>query len=256
MSRGTAVVSASLALGLLGLPPALSAAQQGADPAAAPQPAAGQDTGATGPAGPDGGSSPGTGEAAPDDWGQGSSEPPAEPATGGGPVVRGAQASAPAARFAASMTVSIGDNFYSPKSVSIDVGDTVTWVNNGQAQHSATASDGSFDTGIFGPGGRRSHTFNQAGSFDYYCLVHGTAQSGTIAVAASGGGGASAAGGGGAGSGGGGSGPSEASAVASSEAAGNSSSLPATGSNPLPPLLVGVALLLAGLGLRLRTARG
>ena len=251
------MVSASLALGLLALPPALSAAQQGADPAAAPQPAAGQDTGATGPTGPDGGSSPGTGEAAPDDGGQGSPEP-AGPATGGGPVVRGAQASAPAARFAASMTVSIGDNFYSPKSVSIDVGDTVTWVNNGQAQHSATAEDGSFDTGIFGPGGRRSHTFNQAGSFGYYCLVHGTAQSGTITVAAASGGGgeASAAGGGGAGSGGGGSGPSEASAVASSDAAGDSSSLPATGSNALPPLLVGVALLLAGLGLRLRTARG
>jgi plastocyanin len=252
------VVSASLAFGLLALPPALSAAQQGADPATAPQSAPGQKTGATEPGGPDWGSSSGAGGAAPDDEGQDSSEQPAAPAAGGGPVVRGAQPSAPAARFAASMTVSIGDNFYSPKSVSINVGDTVTWVNNGQAQHSATASDGSFDTGIFGPGGRRSHTFDQAGSFDYYCLVHGTAQSGTISVAAAsgGGGGASAAGGGGAGGGGGGGGPSEASAVASSDAAGDSNSLPATGNNELPTLLVGVALLLAGLGLRLRTARG
>ena len=52
------------------------------------------------------------------------------------------------ARASASASVSIGDNFYSPASVSIGVGDTVTWANNGQAQHSATADNGSFDTGV------------------------------------------------------------------------------------------------------------
>ena len=61
------------------------------------------------------------------------------------------------ARASASASVSIGDNFYSPASVSIGVGDTVTWANNGQAQHSATADNGSFDTGVFGPGVRRSN---------------------------------------------------------------------------------------------------
>ena len=40
----------------------------------------------------------------------------------------------------------MGDNFYSPATVSVFVGDTVTWRNTGAAQHSATADDGSFDT--------------------------------------------------------------------------------------------------------------
>jgi LPXTG-motif cell wall-anchored protein len=201
--------------------------------------------------------SSGVGEAEPGEGDQGGPEPPG-PAdeAGGGSALRRAQASAPAARFAASMTVSIGDNFYSPKSVSIEVGDTVTWVNNGQAQHSATASDGSFDTGVFGPGGSRSHTFSQAGDFDYFCLVHGTAQSGRITVAAASGGGGGASSSSGGGGAGGGSGPSEASATASPDAAGDSSSLPATGSDALPPLLAGVALLLAGFALRLRERAG
>ena len=187
------------------------------------------------------------------------SNPPPSPAPAPAPqtIATGDQAevSAPKQeRFAAaasSLTVSIGDNFYSPASVTIDVGDTVTWTNNGQAQHSATASDGSFDTGIFGPGGSRSHTFNQAGSFDYFCSVHGTAQSGTITVASA----SSAGGGGSGGGGGGGGGPSEADAVASSDAGGSSSSLPSTGSDLLPPLAVGLLLLVGGLALRLRFDR-
>ena len=145
------------------------------------------------------------------------------------------------AKAAGSLTVSIGDNFYSPRNVTIDVGDTITWRNNGAAQHSATADDGSFDTGVFGPGASRSHKFNSAGSFPYFCTVHGQAQSGTVTVSSGGGGG-----------GGGGGGQSEAAAVASSGAAGSSSSLPSTGSDVLPPMAVGLLLLLAGLALRLR----
>jgi plastocyanin len=145
------------------------------------------------------------------------------------------------ARAAGSVTVSMGDNFYSPASVSIDIGDTVTWTNGGQAQHSATATDGSFDTGVFGPGGSRSNTFTQAGTFNYFCTVHGNAQSGTVTVASASGGG---------------DGPSEADAVASGGAGGSSTGLPASGSNALPPLVVGLLLLAAGLAIRLRARPG
>ena len=146
------------------------------------------------------------------------------------------------ARASASASVSIGDNFYSPASVSIAVGDTVSWSNNGQAQHSATADDGSFDTGVFGPGVSRSHTFTRAGTFSYYCTVHGQAQSGTVRVLAASGGGS-----------GGGSGPttsatgdSEAAAVASPDAAGTSTTLPATGMAAGVLALVGLALVASG----------
>jgi LPXTG-motif cell wall-anchored protein len=252
MSRGRAVAWAALALGLLVLPPAISAAQEGAESQASTQTAAGEET--TSPAVPDqgegGAQPPGNGEQPEVGGDGGRADSSAQQASDtGGASYRRARAKEPTARLAASLTVSIGDNFYSPRSVSIEVGDTVTWVNNGQAQHSATASDGSFDTGVFGPGGSRSHTFNQAGTFDYFCTVHGQAQSGTVTVAS-----ASGAGGGGDG-GGGAAGPSEEAAVASPGAAGDGSTLPATGDDVLLPLAVGLALLLGGLGLRLTPRR-
>ena len=150
------------------------------------------------------------------------------------------------ARASASASVSIGDNFYSPASVSIGVGDTVTWANNGQSQHSATADNGSFDTGVFGPGVRRSNTFTQAGTFSYYCTVHGQAQSGTVRVLAASGGGGSGGGGGGGGPTTSATGESEAAAVASPDAAGNSTTLPATGMAAGVLALVGLALVASG----------
>ena len=266
MSTSRTVLWAALVFGLLVLPPAISAGQESALPStsppnlgaeeATPAPAPADQPQTTGAA--EGESSDGEGEG--DDRAEPAADPPSEDSSPAEPVAGGEAGGKPTARFASSLTVSIGDNFYSPKAISIEAGDTVTWVNNGQAQHSATASDGSFDTGIFGPGGSRSHTFSRAGTFDYFCSVHGTSQSGTVSVAS-----ASGAGGGGAGrgdSGGGGAGgggdnaPSEASAVASSGAAGDSNTLPATGADVLLPLGVGLALLLAGLGLRVRDRAG
>jgi plastocyanin len=157
------------------------------------------------------------------------------------------------AHASASATVSIGDNFYSPASVSVAVGDTVTWANNGQAQHSATADDGSFDTGVFGPGGTRSKTFNKAGTFSYFCTVHGQSQSGTVRVLAASGGG-NEGGGGSAGSSS--AGTSEAAAVASPDAAGTSTSLAATGLEALGLATIGLALLIGGIALRRRAGLG
>src|SRR4051812_11858375 len=50
------------------------------------------------------------------------------------------------AHKAASAAVTMGDLFFSPTSVTVAVGDTVTWRNTGQAPHNATADDGSFNT--------------------------------------------------------------------------------------------------------------
>jgi plastocyanin len=158
-------------------------------------------------------------------------------------------AAKPKAKKAASASVSVGDNFFAPASVTVAVGDSVTWNNNGQAPHSATADDGSFDTGVFDPGGSRSTTFDSAGTFSYYCTVHGQAQSGTVRVlAASGGGGGG--GGGAAGSSSSGSATSEASAVASPDAAGDANTLPMTGMAAGGLALVGFGLLALGLIVR------
>jgi plastocyanin len=178
--------------------------------------------------------------------GQAAPAPVPETAAAPAPTaLRSRVASGKNAAAAASLTVSTGDNFYSPASVSISVGDTITWKNSGAAQHSATAEDGSFDTGIFGPGQSRSQSFDAAGTFSYFCTVHGTSQSGTVRVLAAGGG----QGGGSASSG-----PSEAAAVAAPDAAGTGTSLPATG---LPLLLLsGVGAALLGSGIAAARAAG
>ena len=104
---------------------------------------------------------------------------------------------APRATAAADTGVTISDFQFAPTSVTIDVGDTVTWTNDGPTPHSATADDGGFDTGIFDAGQSRSETFDQAGTFAYFCTPHPNMR-GTITVrAASTGGGGNGSGGGG-----------------------------------------------------------
>lgn len=144
------------------------------------------------------------------------------------------------AKASASKTVSVGDNFYTPVTVSITVGDTVTWKNDGAAVHTATADDGSFDTGVFDPGQSRSETFTSTGDISYFCTIHGQVQSGTVKVLAASGGGGSGGGGGSTTSG------SEAAAVASPGAAGSSSSLPATGFAAAILAAVGFSLIACG----------
>jgi plastocyanin len=153
------------------------------------------------------------------------------------PASEAAEPASKQAKAAASATVSVGDNFYSPVTVTVNVGDTVSWRNAGAAQHSATADNGSFDTGVFGPGASRSNTFSAAGSFGYFCTVHGPSQSGTVRVLAASGGG---------GGGGGGSSASEAAAVSSPDAAGSGTSLPATGFAALAMALIGITVLASG----------
>ena len=90
---------------------------------------------------------------------------------------------APKATAAASASVNIKDFEFGPTSVTVNVGDTVTWTNSGPTAHSATANDGSFDTGVYPAGESRSQTFSQAGTFSYYCLPHPNMK-GTVVVQA------------------------------------------------------------------------
>jgi LPXTG-motif cell wall-anchored protein len=66
----------------------------------------------------------------------------------------------------------ITDFKFSPGTTTIHVGDTITWTNNGPSAHTATANNGSFDTGALTKGKSASHTFTQAGTFAYICTIH------------------------------------------------------------------------------------
>jgi len=62
---------------------------------------------------------------------------------------------------------------YSVNVLRIPVGTTVTWTNDDpDAIHTATAVDGSFDSGFLDPGDSFSFTFDTPGEYEYYCLPH------------------------------------------------------------------------------------
>jgi amicyanin len=79
-------------------------------------------------------------------------------------------------KMAVSITTS-GTFAFSPATITIKVGTTVTWTNNTGAPHTVTSDDGTtFDSGINTPiaanGGTFSFTFAKAGTFTYHCQIH------------------------------------------------------------------------------------
>jgi plastocyanin len=94
--------------------------------------------------------------------------------------------------LAADHAVAIAGFAFSPKDVTVTVGDTVTWTNSDATAHTATADDGSFDTGTIGANGTGTATFSTAGSFPYHCKIH-SSMTGTITVVAAAGGSGSGA---------------------------------------------------------------
>jgi LPXTG-motif cell wall-anchored protein len=79
----------------------------------------------------------------------------------------------------ASVTVSMKDNKFQPKTVTISVGDSVTWKNEGEEDHTATGSG--FATGTVAPGSSASETFSDAGDYSYICDFHDEMK-GTVVV--------------------------------------------------------------------------
>jgi len=67
---------------------------------------------------------------------------------------------------------------YIPSTIRVHRGDSVTWYNGDTAAHTVTSGtvadgvDGVFDSRLFMAGGTFSHTFDRAGTFDYFCMVH------------------------------------------------------------------------------------
>jgi plastocyanin len=76
------------------------------------------------------------------------------------------------------------EDAYTPNPVEVNVGGTVTWINDDLAPHTATSgSSSSGSTGMFGgtddspeiigpEGDTQSFTFDEAGEFEYYCTLH------------------------------------------------------------------------------------
>ena len=61
---------------------------------------------------------------------------------------------------------------YSVNVLTVPVGTTVTWVNRDDQIHTATAVDGSFDSGFLAEGESFSQTFDTPGEYEYFCTPH------------------------------------------------------------------------------------
>ena len=88
---------------------------------------------------------------------------------------------APSGEAARSEKVKIVEFAYQPDPVVVAAGGKVIWQNEDSAPHTATADDGSFDTGTLDKGKLKSETFKEAGTFPYFCEIHPTMH-GTIEV--------------------------------------------------------------------------
>ena len=72
----------------------------------------------------------------------------------------------------AAAMVSIKNMAFSPGSLSVMAGATVTWTNSDTTIHTVTADDGSFNSGNIAVGATYSRVFSSAGTFSYHCTLH------------------------------------------------------------------------------------
>ena len=59
-----------------------------------------------------------------------------------------------------------------PDDIAIAVGDTVVWTNRMNMNHTVTADNGEFDSGVLGQNQSFSKVFNSVGTFTYQCQIH------------------------------------------------------------------------------------
>lgn len=72
-----------------------------------------------------------------------------------------------------SLTVDITGFAFSPATLTIHVGDSVTWTNKDSASHTVTSNAGSeLSSNTLGKDQSYSHTFNTAGTYAYHCAFH------------------------------------------------------------------------------------
>jgi len=86
---------------------------------------------------------------------------------------------------AATYTVEIHGNFFSPSQLTIAQGDTVTWVWMASGHSTTrTAQPESWDSGVQSVGHQFSRVFQTVGQFQYVCIPHSPHMNGTITVEA------------------------------------------------------------------------
>ncbi len=87
--------------------------------------------------------------------------------------------------------ITVNDNFFAPTDITIFVGETITWINNGNGFHNVNGTEATFpgnDPEFFYSGDPSnldwsySYTFNTPGTYDFQCDVHPITMTGTVTV--------------------------------------------------------------------------
>jgi plastocyanin len=68
--------------------------------------------------------------------------------------------------------VRIANLSFTPGELRVRVGTRVRWVNADQVQHSVTAEDAGFDSGLIDPGKSFERVFDRPGTYSYHCTPH------------------------------------------------------------------------------------
>ncbi len=70
------------------------------------------------------------------------------------------------------VTIEIDGFRYRPPNLSVPVGATVTWVNRDTAPHDSAARDGMWETDLLQRDEEAAITFDEPGTWEYYCTIH------------------------------------------------------------------------------------
>lgn len=68
--------------------------------------------------------------------------------------------------------VEINNFMFTPQTLTVAVGTTVTWKFDDSTQHTVTADDNSFASSPMSNGQTFTHTFSAAGTVPYHCSIH------------------------------------------------------------------------------------
>jgi plastocyanin len=85
------------------------------------------------------------------------------------------------ARGGGRVRVRIVDNRFRPRTITIERGTRVRWVNRGARNHTTTSNTGAWDSGTLVPDETFGRRFGRRGTFNYHCEIH-PSMTGTITV--------------------------------------------------------------------------
>jgi len=77
--------------------------------------------------------------------------------------------------------VELVDFAFTPDTLTVPVGTTVTWENSDSVSHTATSDDDVWDSDTLASGSEFSFTLDEAGTFSYFCKIH-PSMTGSIVV--------------------------------------------------------------------------